>query len=399
MKTFTVTDYGVESNIKEFQTKEIQNVIDLCKTEGGKVIIPAGEYYISSLRLWSNTTLYLQSGAKLIGSEEFEDYIVYDLPDGVESRNDTDYFRVFTTDKSVDKIYNNYRKAMISAYGEENIAIIGEENTVIDGRDCFNAEGEEGFRGPHGIYLTNCNNVTLKGYTIQHSGNFMHQIDNSKNISFNNVICLGGHDGTHMHFCENVLIENCKFITGDDCIAGANMRNITVRNCELNTACQIFRVGGKNITVEDCYMYGPGYYPHRMTIVKGKNDYLPREEGRHNTLSAFIHFAGKRFPDDEPYDITFRNCKIENIDNFIFYNSEIVDIPRICQCYQQGAFLTKINIENVKVSGLVKSSVCVGDKDKPLTINVKNFEYSFNENSDGKEIFGEEKNTHINYES
>lgn len=398
MQEFIVTDYGVKTDFKEFQTKQIQAVIDLCKTEGGKVIIPAGEYYISSLWLWSNTTLYLESGAKLIGSEEFEDYIIYDLPDGIESRNDKDYFRNFTTEKSEDKNYNNYRKAMISAYAQENISIIGEEDTVIDGRDCYNGEGDEGFRGPHGIYLTNCKNVTLKGYTIQNSGSFMHQIDNCKNMHLDNVTCLGGHDGTHMHFCENVLIENCKFITGDDCIAGANMRNITVKNCELNTSCQVFRVGGKNVLIEDCYMYGPGYYPHRMTIVKGKNDYLPREEGRHNTLSAFIHFAGKRFPDEMPYDVTFKNCKIENIDNFIFYNPYIVDTPP-GGCYQQGAFLTEINIENVKVSGLVKSSVCVGDEGKPLTINVKNFEYSFNEDSDGKEIFGEAKNTKINYEN
>ena len=398
MQEFIVTNYGVKTDSKELQTKEIQDVIDLCKTEGGKVIIPAGEYYISSLWLWSNTTLYLESGAKLIGSDEVEDYIVFDLPQGVESRNDKDYFRVFTTPKSEDKIYNDYRMAMISAYGEENISIIGEENTVIDGSNCYNAEGHEGFRGPHGVYFTNCNNVTLKGYTIQHAGSFMHQTDNCKNMHFDNVTCLGGNDGIHMHFAENVLIENCKFMTGDDCIAGANMRNITIKHCVLNTACQNLRVGGKNILVEDCYMYGPGYYPARFSIVRGKNNYLPREEGRHNTLSAFIHFAGERFPDDLPYDITFRNCKIENIDNFIFYDPKL-DKFDTDKAYQSGAFLTEINIENVEISGLERSSKCNGNKEYPLTINVKNFKYSFNEDSDGKEIFGEAKNTVINYEN
>ena len=398
MQEYIVTDYGVKTDSLEYQTEEIQKVIDLCKENGGKVILPNGEYYISSLRLWSNTTLYLESGAKLIGSEEVDDYIVFDFPEGVESRNDKDYFLEFTTPKSENEYYNNYRRAMISAYGEENIAVIGEENTVIDGRDCYDENGEEGFRGPHGIYITNCKNVTFEGYTIQNTGSFMHQTDNCENVFFKNITGLAGHDGTHMHFCKNVLIENCKFITGDDCIAGANMRNITVRNCEFNTACQIFRVGGNNIKVEDCYMYGPGYYPHRVSIVKGKNDYLPREAGRHNAICAFIYFAGERFPADIPHDLTIKNCKIENIDSFLYYDPDFVDSP-VCCNYQKGGFLKEINIENVEVSGLVRSSVCNGNEKNPLTVNVKNLKYSFNENSDGKEIFGEKKNVTVNFEN
>ena len=66
MKDYRVTDYGVKANITEFQTAQIQAVLDLCKEGGGKVIFPRGKYYISSLWMWSDTTLYLEKGAEKI---------------------------------------------------------------------------------------------------------------------------------------------------------------------------------------------------------------------------------------------------------------------------------------------------------------------------------------------
>lgn len=53
----------------------------------------------------------------------------------------------------------------------ENISIIGEKGSCIDGNNCFDAQGEELFRGPHGITFFNCSNIFLKGYTVENSGN------------------------------------------------------------------------------------------------------------------------------------------------------------------------------------------------------------------------------------
>lgn len=119
------------------------------------------------------------------------------------------------------------------------------------------------------------------------------------------VTCLNGSDGIHLHCTENALIENCVFKTGDDCIAGINVKDLLVRHCVLNTSCNLFRIGGVNINVEDIYAYGHGYYPHRMTVVKGKNDELPRESGRHNLLSVVDYFASTNFP-YAPSNITLR---------------------------------------------------------------------------------------------
>ena len=95
-----------------------------------------------------------------------------------------------------------------------------------------------------------------------------------RDAGIKNVTVLGGHDGFDVRTCDNVLVEDCGFYTGDDCIAGINIRNMTVRRCVLNTSCNLFRIGGVGITVEDVYAYGPGYYPHRRTVVKGRGEEL-----------------------------------------------------------------------------------------------------------------------------
>ncbi len=63
-------------------------MLDLCKDNGGKVVITTGNYRVSSLRMWSDTTLYLCSGARLEASEICEDYEIYEVPSGVELRTD-----------------------------------------------------------------------------------------------------------------------------------------------------------------------------------------------------------------------------------------------------------------------------------------------------------------------
>lgn len=394
MNQFVITDhFGISANSDLLQTENIQKVFDLCRPEGGTVIIPKGVFKVSSLRMWSNTTLYLQSGAVLLGSDVCEDYEVFAVPDGVEMRSDMELITQYYVTP-----WENYRRAIISVYGEKNITIIGEEGSLIEGNDCSDPDGEEGYRGPHGIYITNVENLTLKGYTISNCGNFMHQIDNCKNIKMTNVTCTGGSDGVHLHCCRDILIEDCVFRTGDDNIAGINMENLTVRNCELNTSCDTFRAGGCNILVENCHIWGPGIYPHRKTVVQNlhtdavrrKDNTLPREAGRHNTINVFLHFASTNFPNPVPYhNVVFRNCLIENVDKFLRYKSDYAPL-------QAGTHLVDITLENVTLKGLKESSEVVASAEEPLTVTLKNCKHDFREGCEDTGIFdGKDKNTTI----
>ena len=388
MKTFLITDYGVQADDSRLQTKEIQNVLDMCRDGGGTVIIPCGTFYVSSLYMHSDTTLFLESGARLIGSEECDDYEVFPFPEGMVDRSDMEMIRQY-----YGKPWAEYRRAIISAYCEHNLTIIGEQDSIMDGRNCYDPNGEEGYRGPHGIYFTNCENITLHGYTIQHTGNFMHQLDLCKNTTVTNVTCYSGSDAIHLHHCDNTLIDSCKFHTGDDCIAGIYVTNLLVRRCDLNTSCDVFRIGGVHIHVEDCHIHGPGIWPHRKTVVRGKHDELPQDQGRHNTICVMIYFSSVHFPDPEPsHDIVFRNCLVENVDRFLIYDP--ADI------LEKGTNLVEVSLENVTFIGLDTSSYVRAPEDNPLQIRMKNVRASFRENAACTlGLFdGSDPNTHITEE-
>ena len=373
MNRYCVTDYGVKPNCTDLQTKEFQAVLDLCKNGGGMVVVPKGKYYFAALRMWSNTTLYLESGAQLYGSDNCDDYEIFDIPENVEMRSDMELITQY-----YGKTWDTYRRAMITAYGEKNISIIGEPSSLIDGRNCYDPNGEENYRGPHIIFLTCCENVLFEGYTAQHSGNFLHEANNCKNLTMRRVTCLGGSDGIHLHCTENAVIEDCLFKTGDDCIAGINVKDLFVKHCVLNTSCNLFRIGGVNIQVEDCYAYGPGYYPHRMTVVKGKNDELPREQGRHNTLWLVEYFSSQNylFP---PSDIHFKNCVFDNIKGMFFYMAD----QNPLQC---GTRWGTMSLENVRFTDLKEVTIPWANESSPLTVELKNVTASFHESAAEKEL-------------
>ena len=369
-KQFVLTDYGVIPDKAEKQTKEIQRVLDLCRDEGGTVIVPRGRYLVSGLRLWSDTTLLLKSGAVLKGSDVCEDYEVFDVPEGVELHTDM---------QMIPRYYDKfpgpeYRRAILSMYGGHDIEILGEEGSLIDGDDCTDPKGEEGFRGPHGIFLTNVTNVTLRGYSIVNCGNFMHQVDTCRSVTMKNVTCEGGSDGIHLHCSRDVLIEDCVFHTGDDCVAGINVRNLTVRRCEMNTSCDVFRMGGTHILVDSCHIWGPGIFPHRMSVVQNrgtekvrlKSNTLPREAGRHNLISVYLHFGSEEHPFGEPYrDVVFRSCLVENADSFLGYHAD-------GGATENGSYLAEFALEDVTCTNLKESSYVSASAEFPLTVRLKN---------------------------
>lgn len=374
MNKYKVTDYGVKSNIDELQTEAFQKVFDMCKSEGGMIIVPKGKYLVAALRMWSNTTLYLEEGAEIFGSDNCDDYEVFPIPKGMEMRSDMELITQY-----YGRPWDTYRRAIITAYQEKNISIIGEKDSFFDGQNCYDPNGEEGYRGPHIIFLSCCENVLLQGYTARHSGNFLHEANNCRNLTMKNVTCLGGSDGIHLHCSKDTVIEDCTFITGDDCIAGINIENLLVNNCTLNTSCNLFRMGGININVKNTTSKGPGYYPHRMTVVKGKNNELPREQGRHNTLALVDYFASTNYP-FKASDIHFENCVFDDFERVLYY-------PADQDSLHSGTHLGLFTFKNVVFNKVKYPAYIIESKEEPLTVILDNVKVSFDESSSFTELF------------
>ena len=71
---YNVRDHGAIGDGKTLDTKAIQETIDQCAKEGGKVYLPSGVYLSGSLRLRSNVTIEISEGATLLGSTNIKDY-------------------------------------------------------------------------------------------------------------------------------------------------------------------------------------------------------------------------------------------------------------------------------------------------------------------------------------
>ena len=378
----SVSDFGANGKNGALQTKIFQNAIDFCyKNGGGEVVVPAGNFLLGGIRIRSNITLRLKSGAKLIASRNVEDYsIIYS--DDIDPVPE-DFLPENTLSKGRKKWYN----AFILIYKEKNVSIIGEKNSFIDGSNCYDPDGEEKYRGPHAITVLKSENILLKGYTIVNSANWGHNIWCCKQINCMNVTVKGGHDGIDFFGSEQVRLSDCNCYTGDDCIAGFDNKDVLIENCILNSSCSAFRFCGTNVLINNCNVYGPGEFPHRNSLSLqekadgvniGKNEL---KNYRHNMLSFFTYYADMRLVfRHKPSNIVIKNCSVNNCDRFLHYNFSG------SERWQSNMPLSDIRFENVKASGTVLPINLYGDKNDKVSLYVRNSEINFSDGTSSRSM-------------
>jgi len=267
-RDFVITDYGAVAGGSNDCTATIAKAIDACHAAGGgRVVVPDGVFLTGAIHLKSNVNLHLADGATLKFSADPAQYlpVVFTRWEGVEGMN---------------------YSALIYAFEQKNIAITGKG--VLDGsassenwwawtrrdpngepaparrsRDMLNDMGERGvpveqrvfgqghFLRPNFVQPYRCRNVLIEGVTIRNSPMWELNPVLCSNVTVRGVtISIHGpnNDGCDPESCRDVLIEDCIFDTGDDCIAiksGRNndgrrvavpSENIIVRNCTMRTA-------------------------------------------------------------------------------------------------------------------------------------------------------------------
>ena len=393
--TVSAKDFGLKAESEALQTKAVQDAIDYCFEKGGGVVeIPEGEYHIGDIRIRSNITLHLLEGAKLLGSTNPEDYFNY-KNDKVEPLRedqitDAPYVHLSTIHGETEYVENKpeyrfrripgsrWNNAVIRAIDAENIKIIGEVGSVIDGCNCFDDVGsEENYRGPHGITFFNCRNIELKGYTIQNTGNWAHELLFCDNIDVDGITALAGHDGFDAFACRNLKITNSEFYTGDDCIAGFGNVNVYISDCVLNSSCSAMRFGGTNMLVEKCHIYGPGKFCFRGSISledKKNSAPSPTKGARNNMLSAFTYYADYSMPiNTQPGNIIISDCTIDMADRFLHYNYSGNET------WQKNRPLESIEFRNIKAESVSMPITAYGDKNVPVTLKLKNVEITMRE--------------------
>ena len=138
--------------------------------------------------------------------------------------------------------------------------------------------GEGAYLRPNFVQPYRCNNVLIDGVTIRNSPMWILHPVLCENVTIQNVRVIShgpNSDGCDPESCKNVLIKNCYFDTGDDCIAlksgrnqdgrriGRPIENVIVQDCEMKDGHGGVVIGSevsggaRNIYAENCIMDSP----------------------------------------------------------------------------------------------------------------------------------------------
>ena len=297
-RQFQVKAYGAVGDGKTDCTAAIRRAIEACsRAGGGRVVVPVGDYLTGPIRLKSNVNLHVPAGATLRFSRDPRQYlpVVYTRWEGTECMN---------------------YSPLISAFEQENIAVTGAG--VLDGQAdnehwwpwCGNTRfgwkpgepsqvkartqlaemgekdvpvlervfGEGSFLRPNFIQTYRCRNVLIEDIAIHSAPMWQIHPVLSTNVVVRRVKMVShgpNNDGCDPECCRDVLIEDCLFDTGDDCIAiksgrnrdgrrvGTPSENIVIRRCQMKDGHGGVTIGSeasggvRNVFAENCRMDSP----------------------------------------------------------------------------------------------------------------------------------------------
>ena len=315
-REFLITKFGAKSTAEPAgqaadaaarNQKAIQKAIDKCsKKGGGRVVVPAGQTFLTgAIQLKSGVSLEVQEGAVLrfafqpelypIVETSWEGLDCYNLSPCVYAYQATDI--ALTGKGTIDG--GGSRETWWPWCGSPRYG--WEEGTVsqkIEARPRLLKNGEDGVPmrdeqgrptkertfGPQDglrpqlVCFNQCQRVLIEDVTLLDSPFWViHPLKSQdiivRGVRINNDGPNG--DGCDPESCDRVLIENCYFNTGDDCIAiksGRNRdgrerampsQNIIIRNCEMKNGHGGVVIGSeisggaRNIFAHDCTMDSP----------------------------------------------------------------------------------------------------------------------------------------------
>lgn len=289
---YNVLNYGAKRDSSKLCTQAIKSAIDAAsKAGGGTIYFPAGKYLTGPIHLKSNITIFIDAGAELHFSDDFDNYLPM-----VESRWEGTDVQNFSP--------------LFYAYKAENITIRG--RGIIDGhgkkwwdfhhklydkttprskwQDTFAANNknvimpevsdmiQRGFLRPPFIQPMYCKNVLIEGITIHNSPFWTVNPEFCENVTVTGVTIENpispNTDGINPESCRYVHISNCHISVGDDCItiksgkdsAGRKMNvpaeNYTITNCTMLSGHGGVVIGSemsgsvKKIAISNCIFDG-----------------------------------------------------------------------------------------------------------------------------------------------
>ncbi len=412
-RQFLITSFGAKTTATAAQNqKAINRVISLVsKKGGGKVIIPKGTWNTGAIELKSHVNLVLEEGATLHFAFEPKLYpLVRTSWEGLACWNYSPCIYAYkatdiaiTGKGTIDGGGNNdtfwqwngsprfgfkegVTKESQKLGSRSKLLKMAEDGVPFDERKFGMGYGLR----PQLVNMVHCERILIKDVKMINSPFWVIHPLLSKNITVDGVYVWNegpNGDGCDPEACENVLIQNCVFHTGDDCIAiksGRNndgrlwnqpSKNIIIRNCKMEDGHGGVVIGSEisggceNVYAENCVMDSP--HLERILRIKTNNcrgGQVQNINMRNVVVGQCKEAVVKINLDYERKEICYRgfepivnNVNVENVTcQKSDYGVLIIGRDSLENVYD-------INIKNCKFDGVVKEPVKITGK----TRNVK----------------------------
>ena len=218
--TLDVRDFGAKGDGVTEDTAMLQAAI-LCCPEGGRVLIPAGDYVTGPLFLKSRMTLEIADGATLMLLTDRTRFPV--LPEIIPADNPAGEVLMGMWEGNSEE---NFASAL-TAIDVTDTAVIGEG--VIDGRggdgDWWEHPKEKRIaRRGHLLYTQRCRNLLFQGLTFVNSPSWNLHPAFSEDLDFIDLQIRAPYhspntDGFDPESCRRIRLLGTEISVGDDCIA------------------------------------------------------------------------------------------------------------------------------------------------------------------------------------
>jgi polygalacturonase len=288
---YDVTNYGAKRDSSAKATAAIAKAIAAAyKAGGGTVYFPAGKYLTGSIHLKSNITIFIDAGAELHFSNDFDDYLPM-----VESRYEgvdvTSFSPLFYACKAENISIRG--RGLINGHGKKWWDFVeGYKKDQPRSKwqylfDSLNKnillpddpkQMKKGFLRPPFIQPMYCKNVLIEGITIINSPFWTVNPEFCENVTITGVTINNppspNTDGINPESCKYVHISDCHISVGDDCITiksgkdipgrtkAARAQNYTITNCTMLSGHGGVVIGSemsggvKNIAISNCIFDG-----------------------------------------------------------------------------------------------------------------------------------------------
>ena len=271
--TLNVRDFGAKGDGVQDDTVFIQSAIMACPQDS-RVLIPAGEYKISSIFLKDDLKLELARGAVL---SAFTDRTKFPIYQGlIQSYDETDEYNLGTWEGNPLQMFTG----IITGVNVSNAVIYGQG--VVEGNANDNADNwwyqakqmRTAFR-PRMIFLNRCKDIVIQGIQVQNSPSWNIHPYFCEHLRFIDLKVINpkdspNTDGLDPESCKDVEIAGVYFSVGDDCIAlksgkiymGEKYKtpceDIIIRQCCMRDGHGSVTIGSemaggiRNVQVRDC---------------------------------------------------------------------------------------------------------------------------------------------------